>query len=80
MTEGEYGSLNPNLLGDVVLSVDTTGRQAEEGGFTLEEMLDFFLIHGILHLAGYDHLGSAEEAERMDARTWELWESLGHVR
>jgi ssRNA-specific RNase YbeY (16S rRNA maturation enzyme) len=40
-------------------------------------MLDFYLIHGILHLVGYDHEGSAEEAARMESRTTEIWAALG---
>jgi probable rRNA maturation factor len=78
MTEGPFGDLNPGMLGDVVLSVETVRTQAADGGFTLEEMLDFYMIHGILHLLGYDHVDSGEEAALMDAKTMELWHMLGH--
>jgi len=45
----------PLILGDVILSVETTQKQAEEHGNSFEKELDFLLIHGILHLLGYDH-------------------------
>ncbi len=61
----------PPLLGEVVISLETTRRQAREFGWPWQELLDFFLIHGILHLLGHDHGDPAAEA-RMTARTWEL--------
>ena len=61
----------PALLGEVVISLQTTRRQAQEFGWPWQELLDFFLIHGILHLLGYDHEDPAAAA-RMDARAWEL--------
>jgi probable rRNA maturation factor len=65
----------PALLGEVVISLETTRRQAEEFGWPWQELLDFFLIHGILHLLGYDHEEPAAAA-RMDARAWELMSRL----
>jgi probable rRNA maturation factor len=78
MQEGPFGEVSPNLLGDVVISVETVAAEADQGGYTPEEMLDFYLIHGILHLVGYDHEGAAEDAAHMEAKTKELWEALGH--
>ncbi len=54
----------PVMLGDVILSVDTIQRQAQEFGYSYEEELYFLLIHGILHLVGYDH-HSDEETRQM---------------
>jgi len=68
MREGEFGDLNPDLLGDVVISLDTAKRQAEERGETLEEEINLLLIHGILHLLGFDHEKNAAEARRMQAK------------
>ena len=65
----------PALLGEVVISLQTTRRQAREFGWPWQELLDFFLIHGILHLLGYDHEDPAAAA-RMDARAWELMSRL----
>jgi probable rRNA maturation factor len=59
------------LLGEVVISLATTHRQAREFGWPWRELFDFFLIHGILHLLGYDHGDSAAEVD-MTAKTWEL--------
>ena len=50
------------LLGDVVISLDTAKAQASEFGLSLEEEIKRLLIHGIVHLLGYDHeLGPEEE-------------------
>ena len=50
------------ILGDVVISLDTARRQAKELGHSLEEEVERLLVHGILHLLGYDHeLGREEE-------------------
>jgi probable rRNA maturation factor len=61
----------PPLLGEVVISVETTRRQAQELGWPWPELFDFFLIHGILHLLGHDHGTPGEEAA-MTAETWEM--------
>jgi probable rRNA maturation factor len=45
----------PCILGDVILSIETTQKQAEEHGHSFEKELNVLLIHGILHLLGYDH-------------------------
>jgi probable rRNA maturation factor len=65
----------PPVLGEVVISLETTRRQARESGWPWPELLDFYLIHGILHLLGYDHDEPAAAA-RMDARAWELMRLL----
>ncbi len=52
------------VLGDIVISVDTAKRQAEYMGHPLEEEIKRLLVHGFLHLLGYDHeLGKEEERE-----------------
>lgn len=61
----------PPSLGEVVISLETTRRQAQELGWPWRELLDFFLIHGILHLLGYDHEEPEAEAH-MNTRAWEL--------
>lgn len=77
MQEGEYAALNPDMLGDVVISADTAAREALEGGIAFEERLIFLLLHGILHLTGYDHERSGEqEARRMEAKEQELYLAL----
>jgi len=58
-----------------VISLETTRRQAREFGWPWQELLDFFLIHGVLHLLGYDHEDPISEAS-MNARAWELMSVL----
>jgi probable rRNA maturation factor len=65
----------PPMLGEVAISIETTRRQAKEFGWRWQELFDFFLIHGILHLMGYDH-GTPGEEEVMTAKTWELMSLL----
>jgi len=55
MREGEGGPLHPEILGDVVISIDTTRRQATERGVAIVAEATFLLAHGLLHLLGYDH-------------------------
>ncbi|HEX7765641.1 MAG TPA: rRNA maturation RNase YbeY [Nitrospira sp.] len=56
------------LLGDVVISVPMAQRQAKEGGRSFSEELTWLLVHGVLHLCGYDHERSDAEARRMKRR------------
>lgn len=65
--EGQGGAPE-GLLGDVVISVDTARRQARERAAPLARELDRLLIHGVLHLLGYDHERSQAEAQRMQRR------------
>jgi len=77
MQEGEFASIAPGLLGDVVISADTAAREAEDGGITFHERLVFLLLHGILHLTGHDHERSGEaEARRMEAKEAEIFAEL----
>ena len=62
------GGTPDGLLGDVVISVDTAKRQAREAGESLGREVDRLLIHGLLHLLGYDHERSDAEARRMQRR------------
>jgi probable rRNA maturation factor len=55
-------------LGDVVISIDTALAQAREYGVAPAERLRTLLIHGFLHLLGYDHERSPSEARKMFAR------------
>ena len=53
------------ILGDVVISIEKARKQAEELGVTMDEELSRLLVHGILHLFGFDHEKSSKEAQRM---------------
>lgn len=52
-------------LGDIVISVEKAKSQAAEHGYTLKAELDLLLVHGLLHLLGFDHELSAGEARKM---------------
>ena len=54
MREGAYSEVNPDLLGDVVICVDAARRYASQHGSTILKEINLYLIHGILHLLGYD--------------------------
>jgi rRNA maturation RNase YbeY len=69
----------PMLLGDVVISVPTAIRQAKESGRSVGDELAALLVHGVLHLCGYDHERSAREAVRMRRRETAIVKMLNPV-
>ncbi len=71
------GGAPDGMLGDVVISVDTARRQAAERGETLGREAERLLVHGVLHLLGYDHERSTAEARRMQRRERALARVLG---
>lgn len=80
MTEGRHGDITPQLLGDIVISLEAAKREGEANGLTLSESIDFLLIHGLLHLLGYEHEGGKRgEARRMEEKEDELFFLLHHV-
>ena len=80
MKEGEYGNVNPEIMGDIIISVETAQKDAIKGKLTVRQEIDFLLIHGILHLSGYNHENtSQEEAAKMKQKERELFNKL-HCR
>ena len=74
LQEGECSGIAPHALGDVIISADTSSREAEIGGLDPFERLCFLLMHGILHLCGFDHERSGDlEAKRMQLKEKELF-------
>lgn len=63
------------LIGDVVISIDTARRQAEEAGHSIKKEMTALLIHGILHLHGHDHM-EPEESRIMKSREEEILKTL----
>jgi probable rRNA maturation factor len=57
----------PELLGDIALAYETCAREAADKGIRLEHHAAHLIVHGLLHLAGYDHETSAEDAAAMEA-------------
>jgi probable rRNA maturation factor len=64
------------LLGDVVISIDTALAQARRAGISPRQRLATLLVHGMLHLVGYDHERSRADARRMFAREREIAAAL----
>ncbi len=75
----EANSPATTLLGDVVISLHTAQRQAADRGWSLEQEIVRLLIHGILHLLGYDHERSEREANRMRRKESAIVRSLGRL-
>lgn len=65
-----------SMLGDVVISIPTARRQAKAWQRSLDEEVLRLLIHGILHLVGYDHEQSRREAQRMRRKEAALWQTM----
>lgn len=76
MREGAFAEINPELLGDVVISLETAAKEGLAAGVPMEDRLAELMIHGILHLFGYDHEISETEARRMEAKSRGLLERI----
>lgn len=61
----DFPQFENDLLGDVVISIDTARREAANAGMNLEQRLEALLVHGVVHLLGEDHELGPVEAERM---------------
>lgn len=69
----------PFLLGDLIISIDRAKEQAKDYGHSLERELGFLIVHGLLHLLGYDHLTDEDEAI-MFSRQEKLLQDFGLER
>ena len=67
------------MLGDVVVSIPMARRQAESFGHSLSEELTRLLIHGVLHLVGYDHERSEADARSMKKKEMVLWKRVSPI-
>lgn len=79
MQEGEGPAMTLDILGDIVISVETASRQGEEIGWGLEIEIYKLLTHGLLHLIGYDHETDPEEAARMKNQEEEIMKAVGII-
>lgn len=68
------------LLGDIVISLERASEQAEEYGHSLKREVGFLTAHSMLHLLGYDHETSDEEAEIMFKKQEDILTNLGITR
>jgi probable rRNA maturation factor len=72
MKEGEMSHIHPEILGDIVVSIDSAEREAKMIRIPFEKRLLMLLIHGFLHLIGYDHEGNEDKAREMEKKEMEL--------
>ena len=68
--------IGTRLLGDVVISVEKAKQQAREKGHSLTEEMVMLVIHGVVHLLGYDHERSAKEARIMGRLEKKIYRTL----
>jgi probable rRNA maturation factor len=73
-TPPNQGGQLKNFIGDIVISVEQAARQADENGLTLENEIKQLILHGLLHLCGYDH---ETDDGKMNRRELELRDKLG---
>jgi probable rRNA maturation factor len=72
MRTDQFSNINPELLGDVVISIETAEKEGKSIGISMEERFTQLLVHGILHLLGYDHEESEQEADKMEKKSDEI--------
>jgi probable rRNA maturation factor len=77
MEEADRDSDIEILIGDVIMAYETCEREAAEKGVSVETHATHLMVHGILHLLGYDHEEGPEEAEEMEALETRALASLG---
>ena len=66
--EDEFANPDGSNLGDVVISLEQAARQATEHNLTLDEEIAQLILHGLLHLCGYDHETDNGEMNRLELR------------
>jgi len=78
MRKGEFSTLHVQLLGDLVISVETAKRQSNRFGLDEMGMIILLMVHGVLHLIGYEHEGIKKGAQEMAIKQKELFERVTH--
>ncbi len=76
MRKGEFSALHPHLLGDLVISMETAKRQSNRFGLNDMEMVILLMVHGVLHLIGYEHEGTKKGAREMTLKQKELFQQV----
>lgn len=81
LERGELAALLPDgppvMLGDIALAAETCAREAADKGVSLADHAAHLIVHGLLHLAGHDHVDSDEQAEAMEALETRILAKLG---
>ncbi|BBN10357.1 probable rRNA maturation factor [Marchantia polymorpha subsp. ruderalis] len=65
------------LLGDVIISLETAAKQAEERGHSLLDELRILLVHGLLHVIGFDHELGPDDSQEMEDKETQILSKLG---
>ncbi len=73
------GTSVPEILGDIIISIDQVKRQAEEYGHSIQRELAYMTVHGFYHIMGYDHVEN-EEKIKMRNKEEKVLEKLGLER
>ncbi len=76
MRKGEFSILHPHLLGDIVISVETARRQSNRFGLNAMEMIILLMVHGVLHLIGYEHEGTRKGTREMTVKQKEVFQQV----
>ena len=76
MREGDFSNITPQLLGDVVISLETAQKEAATAQIQFESRVIQLLVHGILHLVGYDHENLQSDAAKMQMKEEQLLERI----
>jgi probable rRNA maturation factor len=76
LREGMFPRVQPTVLGDIVISLPAASRQAAEAGHSLIREVERLLVHGLLHLIGYDHERGPQETLRMERKEQKLLKGL----
>ena len=66
--QDEFEKLEGSTLGDIVISAKQAARQAKDNGLTLDQEIAQLILHGLLHLCGYDHETDNGEMNRLEIR------------
>lgn len=72
LREGRFTNIQPEMLGDIVISIPIAARQAKAAGHSLAVEVDRLLVHGLVHLLGYDHEQGLREARCMERKEQQL--------
>jgi rRNA maturation RNase YbeY len=64
------------ILGDIVINLPRAKKQAAKHGLTLNEELEMLIVHGLLHLVGYDHEKNRYQKNKMESKEMELLKDL----
>jgi probable rRNA maturation factor len=66
--QDQFEKAEGDRLGDVVISVEQAARQAKENGLTFDQEVAQLILHGLIHLCGYDHASDDGEMDRLELR------------